>query len=114
MAFEIMLSVIAVLAATLTLLPAVLGTLGTKVNSGRLDSRRGHPVRPAGAADPGPGVLLAGFPVVIFDEPAEHLDQDTAAELARDLLSATEGKTVLLITRRPVEPGPVDQVLRLG
>jgi ATP-binding cassette subfamily C protein CydC len=59
-------------------------------------------------------VLLADFPVVIFDEPAEHLDEDTATELTRDLLTATEGKTVLLITHRPVEPGSVDQVLCLG
>jgi thiol reductant ABC exporter CydC subunit len=59
-------------------------------------------------------VLLADFPVVIFDEPAEHLDEDTAAELTRDLLTETEGKTVLLITHRPVQPGSVDQVLRLG
>jgi thiol reductant ABC exporter CydC subunit len=59
-------------------------------------------------------VLLAGFPVVIFDEPAEHLDCAVAAELTRDLLTATDGKTVLLITHRPVEPGSVDQVLRLG
>jgi ATP-binding cassette subfamily C protein CydC len=59
-------------------------------------------------------VLLAGFPVVIFDEPAEHLDEDMATELTRDLLTATEGKTVLLITHRPVHPGSVEQVLRLG
>jgi ATP-binding cassette subfamily C protein CydC len=58
-------------------------------------------------------VLLADFPVVIFDEPAEHLDADTAEKLTRDLLTATEGKTVLLITHRPVPPGPVDQELRL-
>ena len=48
MAFGIMLSVVAVLAATLTLLPAVLGKLGTRVNSGRVRLRRGHPARPAG------------------------------------------------------------------
>ena len=58
-------------------------------------------------------VLLAGFPVVILDEPAEHLDGSTADELTRDLLSAVEGRTVLLITHRPVAPGTVDQVLRL-
>lgn len=40
MALGIMLSVLAVLAATLTLLPAVLGALGTKINSGRLRMRR--------------------------------------------------------------------------
>jgi thiol reductant ABC exporter CydC subunit len=59
-------------------------------------------------------VLLADFPVVIFDEPAEHLDAGTADELTRDLLTATEGKTVLLITHRPVPDGAVDQELRLG
>ena len=42
MALGIMLSVLAVLAATLTLLPAVLGRLGTKVNAGRIRIRR-HP-----------------------------------------------------------------------
>jgi thiol reductant ABC exporter CydC subunit len=59
-------------------------------------------------------VLLADFPVVILDEPAEHLDEATADELTRDLLSAVAGRTVLLITHRPVAPGTVDQVLRLG
>jgi thiol reductant ABC exporter CydC subunit len=58
-------------------------------------------------------VLLADFPVVILDEPAGHLDEDTAGELTRDLLSAVAGRTVLLITHRPVDPGTVDQVLRL-
>ncbi len=58
-------------------------------------------------------VLLADFPVVILDEPAEHLDEVTAGELTRDLLSAVAGRTVLLITHRPVPPGTVDQVLRL-
>ncbi len=45
MALGIMLSVVAVLAATLTLLPAVLGALGTKVNSGRLRLRRSSSAR---------------------------------------------------------------------
>jgi len=40
MALGIMLSVIAVLAATLTLLPAVLGRLGTRINAGRLRLHR--------------------------------------------------------------------------
>jgi thiol reductant ABC exporter CydC subunit len=58
-------------------------------------------------------VLLAGFPVVILDEPAEHLDEPTADALTRDLLAATAGRTVLLITHRPVHHGDVDEVLRL-
>jgi putative drug exporter of the RND superfamily len=41
MALGIMLAVVAVLAATLTLLPAVLGRLGTKIDSGRIRFRRG-------------------------------------------------------------------------
>jgi len=59
-------------------------------------------------------VLLADFPVVILDEPAEHLDAATADELTRDLLAAVAGRTVLLITHRPVHPGDVDKVIRLG
>jgi thiol reductant ABC exporter CydC subunit len=59
-------------------------------------------------------VLLADFPVVILDEPAEHLDEETADELTRDLLAAVAGRTVLLITHRPVDPATVDQVLRLA
>jgi ATP-binding cassette subfamily C protein CydC len=59
-------------------------------------------------------VLLADFPVVILDEPAEHLDDDTARELTHDLLAATEGRTRLLITHRPVDAAEVDQIVRLG
>jgi thiol reductant ABC exporter CydC subunit len=58
-------------------------------------------------------VLLADFPVVILDEPAEHLDAATADELTKDLLAAVAGRTVLLITHRPVGPGDVDQIIRL-
>ena len=59
-------------------------------------------------------VLLADFPVVILDEPAEHLDEETADALTGDLLAATAGRTVLLITHRPVPAAQVDQVLRLA
>jgi ATP-binding cassette subfamily C protein CydCD len=46
--------------------------------------------------------LLAGFPVLILDEPAEHLDIATADALTADLLAATRGRdrTTLLITHR--------------
>ena len=43
MALGIMLSVMAVLAATLTLLPAVLGKLGTRINAGRVRFGRSRP-----------------------------------------------------------------------
>ncbi len=49
MALGIMLSVVAVLAATLTLLPAVLGRLGTRINAGRIrvPGRSGAKSRPS-------------------------------------------------------------------
>jgi RND superfamily putative drug exporter len=53
MAFGIMLSVIAVLAATLTLLPAVLGKLGTNINKGKIRLRRGGAVVGEGPLDRG-------------------------------------------------------------
>ena len=68
-------------------------------------------------------VLLADFPVVILDEPAEHLDEPTAEALTADLLAATAGRTVLLITHRPVHgggsggsspPGPAERRRRAG
>ncbi|HUY67491.1 MAG TPA: MMPL family transporter [Acidimicrobiales bacterium] len=51
MAFGIMLSVVAVLAATLTLLPAVLGKLGTNINKGKIRLRRGPPPEGEGPLD---------------------------------------------------------------
>ncbi|MEW2630192.1 thiol reductant ABC exporter subunit CydD [Streptomyces sp. NPDC048389] len=45
--------------------------------------------------------LLAAFPVLVLDEPAEHLDLATADALTADLLAATE-------TRAPVGAGTGD------
>ncbi len=45
-------------------------------------------------------VLLADFPVVVLDEPTEHLDPGTADALLGDLLDATRERTVLAITHR--------------
>jgi ABC-type bacteriocin/lantibiotic exporter with double-glycine peptidase domain len=45
--------------------------------------------------------LLADAPVIVFDEPTEHLDEETAVALTADLLAATEGRTVVMITHRP-------------
>jgi ABC-type multidrug transport system fused ATPase/permease subunit len=50
-------------------------------------------------------VLLAGFDVVVLDEPTEHLDEQTAVALLDDLLATTSGRTVLLITHREPPPG---------
>ncbi|WP_269855450.1 thiol reductant ABC exporter subunit CydD [Streptomyces sp. RPT161] len=60
--------------------------------------------------------LLADFPVLVLDEPAEHLDLPTADALTADLLRATEGRTTVLITHRLAglaAPGAVDEIIVL-
>ncbi|MFD8702180.1 thiol reductant ABC exporter subunit CydD [Kitasatospora sp. NPDC059648] len=59
--------------------------------------------------------LLADFPVLVLDEPAEHLDLPTADALTADLLAATAGRTTVLITHRlaGLDDSTVDEVLVL-
>ncbi|GAB7181829.1 thiol reductant ABC exporter subunit CydD [Kitasatospora sp. Ki12] len=59
--------------------------------------------------------LLADFPVLVLDEPAEHLDLPTADALTADLLAATAGRSTVLITHRLAGLGDatVDEVLVL-
>jgi ATP-binding cassette subfamily C protein CydCD len=57
--------------------------------------------------------LLADFPVLVLDEPAEHLDLPTADALTADLLAATRGRTTLLITHRLAGLEAVDEVIVL-
>ncbi|WP_405616225.1 thiol reductant ABC exporter subunit CydD [Streptomyces sp. NBC_00076] len=57
--------------------------------------------------------LLADFPVLVLDEPSEHLDLPTADALTADLLAATEGRTTLLITHRLAGLTAVDEVIVL-
>ncbi|SMQ17511.1 ATP-binding cassette, subfamily C, CydCD [Streptomyces sp. Ag82_O1-12] len=57
--------------------------------------------------------LLADFPVLVLDEPAEHLDLPTADALTADLLAATTGRTTLLITHRLAGLEAVDEVIVL-
>lgn len=60
--------------------------------------------------------LLADFPVLVLDEPAEHLDLPTADALTADLLAATRGRTTVLITHRlaGLADGAVDEVVVLS
>ncbi|GGV01821.1 hypothetical protein GCM10010260_43000 [Streptomyces filipinensis] len=58
-------------------------------------------------------VLLADFPLLVLDEPAEHLDLPTADALTADLLAATQGRTTLLITHRLAGLEAVDEVIVL-
>jgi ATP-binding cassette subfamily C protein CydCD len=57
--------------------------------------------------------LLADFPVLVLDEPAEHLDSVAADALTEDLLGLTAGRSTLLITHRLVGLQEVDEILFL-
>ncbi|MEV6793817.1 thiol reductant ABC exporter subunit CydD [Streptomyces sp. NPDC051320] len=57
--------------------------------------------------------LLADFRMLVLDEPAEHLDLVTADALTADLLTATEGRTTVLITHRLRGIEAVDEVIVL-
>jgi ATP-binding cassette subfamily C protein CydCD len=57
--------------------------------------------------------LLADFPVLVLDEPAEHLDLPTADALTADLLTATRGRATVLITHRLAGLDAVDEILVL-
>ena len=57
--------------------------------------------------------MLADHAVLVLDEPAAHLDHGTAVELARDVLSGREGRSVLWITHVPVGLDLVDRVVDL-
>jgi ATP-binding cassette subfamily C protein CydCD len=45
--------------------------------------------------------LLADAPIIVFDEPTEHLDETMGRALIADLLAAAAGRTVVMITHRP-------------
>ena len=57
--------------------------------------------------------VLADFPVLVVDEPTEHLDDETATAIVADLLAASASRTILLITHRPHGLAAVDRVVRL-
>ncbi len=57
--------------------------------------------------------LLAGFSVLVADEPGEHLDTATADALVADLFAGTGDQAVLLITHRLAGLEAVDEVIVL-
>lgn len=57
--------------------------------------------------------LLADFPVLLLDEPGEHLQTETADAIVADVLSAAHERAVLLITHRLAGLEGVDEVLVL-
>jgi thiol reductant ABC exporter CydC subunit len=57
--------------------------------------------------------LLADFPLIVLDEPGEHLDTQTADAILADLLAVTRETGTLLITHRLTGLEEVDEVLVL-
>jgi ATP-binding cassette subfamily C protein CydC len=57
--------------------------------------------------------LLADFPVLILDEPGEHLDSQTGDAILEELLAKTRGRATLLITHRLAGLSELDEVLVL-
>jgi thiol reductant ABC exporter CydC subunit len=57
--------------------------------------------------------FLADAAVLVLDEPTAHLDESTAEELLRDVLTAAGDRTVLLITHRPEGLDLVDDVVTI-
>ncbi len=57
--------------------------------------------------------LLADFPVLVVDEPGEHLDTPTADALVADLLDNRAPQATLLITHRLAGLRAVDEIIVL-
>jgi ABC-type multidrug transport system fused ATPase/permease subunit len=57
--------------------------------------------------------LLADFPILVLDEPGEHLDPPAADALIADVLALTEGRSTLLITHRLTGLEQVDEIIVL-
>jgi ABC-type multidrug transport system fused ATPase/permease subunit len=55
--------------------------------------------------------LLADFPLLVVDEPAEHLEPAAADALTADLLDVTDGRSLVLITHRLAGLESVDEIL---
>ncbi len=58
--------------------------------------------------------LLADRPVIVLDEPTANIEPDAAAALIGDLLRASEGRTVLLISHNSAGTEYADRVVALG
>jgi thiol reductant ABC exporter CydC subunit len=58
--------------------------------------------------------LLADFPVLILDEPTEHLDAVLAEQIMADLLAGLGDRSLLLVTHRTHGLAAMDQVVHLG
>ncbi len=57
--------------------------------------------------------LLADFPILILDEPGEHVEAEAAEAILADLLEAAAGRTLLLITHELGGLGSFDEIVVL-
>jgi thiol reductant ABC exporter CydC subunit len=57
--------------------------------------------------------LLADFPILLLDEPGEHLDPQTADLIVRDMIELSQAKATLLISHRLLGLEQVDEVIFL-
>ncbi len=58
-------------------------------------------------------VLLADRPIVVLDEPGEHLDAAMADQVTAAAMAATSGRSVVLITHRMAHTGACAEVIVL-
>ena len=58
--------------------------------------------------------VLADRPLVLLDEPTAHLDHATATAVLDDVLGATGGRTVVMVSHRPEALDRFDTVLDLS
>ncbi len=57
--------------------------------------------------------LLSGRPVILLDEPVAHLDHATAMDVLDDVMSATAGRTVVMVSHRPEGLAGFDDIIDL-
>jgi len=58
-------------------------------------------------------VLLGGAPLLVLDEPTAHLDPATSAQVLAELLDATAGRSVLVVSHDPGIAAHVDRLVAL-
>lgn len=71
----------------------------------------GEPSDPAAA---GPAPLEPQPPLLILDEPTEHLDSETSAQLMDNLWASAAGSAMLVITHDPEVMARCDRIWRIG